>query len=131
MIKKKYHDYAVEAFKLYGAIKQPKTEKMADFRLKEYLLTRKMTLSDQQYTATLDDIRACIRVIESIKKRKDADSILDALTVYTKFNYGHRSDISHAITRVSLNTFTSTMSIYRRLSLCRTLFATERGLCSA
>ena len=128
MNKTRYRDYAVSAFEFYGKLYKPRSARLAEYRLKEYALRNRTHLSDAQFAACMADLVACIEALQIIQKRKDADDILAALQVYTDYNYGTKNAISSGVVKTSLKQFTSEASIYRRLSICRDIFAECRGL---
>lgn len=128
MIKTRYRDYAVSAWEFFGRLGCPRSVQLAEYRLKEYILKSKLSISDAQYKASLDDLVACVMAYEEICRRSDADDVKAALTIYTQFNHNHRGNIESGILSISAENHISPPQIYRKLTLCRDLFAIFRGL---
>lgn len=128
MIKTRYRDYAVSAWAFFGQLKCPKSVQLAEYRLKEYILKTNLSMTDTQYKASLDDLIACVMACADISRRADADDIKAALTIYTKYNHRRRGNIENGVTSVSSDIHMSAPQIYRKLTLCRDLFAYYRGL---
>lgn len=118
----------MSAWEFFGQLGCPKSVQLAEYRLKEHILKSRLTISDAQFKASLDDLIACVMAYDEICKRYDADDIKAALTIYTKYNHHQRGNIESATISVSADKHISQPQVYRKLKLCRNLFALFRGL---
>lgn len=128
MIKTRYRDYAVDAFHFYGLMHKPKSVRLAEYRLKEYLLTNGIDISKEQFTASMDDLAAVIKTIDLLKHTQYADNIMNVLKIYTDIDPYQRGNIENAIIKASLTCYLSTATINRYLKIARDTFAEVRGL---
>ena len=128
MIKSRYRDYAVDAFHFYGLMHKPKSVRLAEYRLKEYLLTHGIDISKEQFTASMDDLVAVIKTIDRLKHTQYADTIIDVLKIYTDIDPYQRGNIENAVIKASLKNYLSTATVNRYLKLARDTFAEIRGL---
>ena len=128
MIKTRYRDYAVDAFHFYGLMHKPKSVQLAEYRLKEYLLTNGIDISKEQFTASMDDLIAVIKTIGRLKHTQYGDKIMDVLKIYTDIDPYRRGNIENAIIKTSLTHYLSTATVNRYLKIARDTFAEIRGL---
>lgn len=128
MIKTRYRDYAVDAFHFYGMLHKPKSVRLAEYRLKEYLLTHGYEISKEQFKASMEDIVAVLKTIDQLKRTQYADAIIDVLKIYTDVDPYQRGNIENAVIKASLKNYLSTATVNRYLKLLRDTFAEVRGL---
>ena len=128
MIKTRYRDYAVDAFRFYGMLHKPKSVRLAEFRLKEYLLTHGLNMSKEQFTASMDDLVAVIKTIDRLKHKQYGDTIIDVLRIYTDVDTSQRGNIENAVIKATFQNYISAATVNRYLKLARDTFAEMRGL---
>lgn len=128
MIKTRYRDYAVDAFHFYGLLHKPKSVRLAEYRLKEYLMTQGFNISKEQFNASMEDLVAVIKTIDRLKHTQYADTIIDVLRIYTDVDPYQRGNIENAVVKASLKSYISTATVNRYLKLARDIFAEIRGL---
>ncbi len=128
MIKTRYRDYAVDAFRFYGIMHKPKNIQLAVYRLKEHLLTHRINLNKAQFDACMDDLIAVIQMVDQFKKKHNGEDLLSVLSIYTDQDPTLRGAISAAVVRVSIQRHISTATVDRYLKICRDTFAEIRGL---
>ena len=128
MIKTRYRDYAVDAFHFYGLMHKPKSIRLAEYRLKEYLLTNGIDISKEQFMASMEDLVAVIKTIERLQHTQYADKIMDVLKIYIDIDPYQRGNIENAVIKTSLSRYLSTATVNRYLKIARDTFAEIRGL---
>lgn len=128
MKKTRYRDYAVDAFRFYGILHKPKSARLAEYRLKEYLLTHGINISKEQFNASMDDLVAVIKTVDRLKRAQYGETLMDVLRIYTDMDTNRRGSVEHAVVKATFDNYISAATVNRYLKIARDTFAEMRGL---